>query len=286
MGYQDIFTIVSQAIQTSLNGQSSIFLGTGLSLWGIFATILILFFGVEWLFSPGSMTGSRVVRLIIQLLICKTVLLFYVTPIFGQSFTGVVINEANYITNTLGQKHYDQLDQAVTTLQTEIPDPSVYQIKDGIIYVTINLFAYFVKAMAFFLASFGFIVQAILLMFGPLFIPFYIVPSLDFLAWNWFKAFLAYSFYGVLGNAYAYVYSSIVIAMFQQIGTMLLQPNTGTLQAIGGLLFLSLIGIAGFFLIPSLVAHIFSGQSGADASGLAAGAAAGATVSAIKTATA
>lgn len=281
MGYNDIFTLVSQAIQQSLNGQASIFQGTGLSLWSIFATIIVLFFGIEWIFSPGSMTGSRVVRLIIQLLICKTVLLFYATPIFGQSFTGLVMNEANYITNTLGQKHYDQLDQAVTNLQTVVPDVSGFDVKDAAIYLTIEGFAYFVKALAFFMASFGFIVQGILLLFGPLFIPFYIVPQLDFLAWNWFKAFLAYSFYGVIGNAYAYVYSSIVIAMFKQIGTMLQQPNSGTLQAIGGLMFLSLIGVAGFLLIPSIVSHIFGGQSGADASGALVGAAAGAATSAV-----
>lgn len=286
MNYQDIFTLVSQAIQQSLNGQASIFLGTGLSLWGIFATVLILFFGIEWLFSPGSMSGSRVVRLIIQLLICKTVLMFYTTPIFGQSFTGVVMNEANYITNTLGQKHYDQLDQAINDLQAVLPDPPGYAVKDAIIYVIINFFAYSVKALAFFMASFGFIVQAILILFGPLFIPFFIVPQLDFLAWNWFKAFLAYSFYGVIGNAYAYVYSSIVIAMFKQIGTMILQPNSGTLQAIGGLIFLSLLGIAGFLLIPSIVSHIFGGQSGSDASGLAVGAVAGAATKAVAAAAA
>ena len=265
MGYQDIFSIITNAIQQALGGKSTMFLSNGISLWGIFATIIVLFFGVEWMYSPSTMNGSRVVRLIIQLLICKTVLLFYVTPIYGASFTGVVINEANYITNTIGAANYDQLASAVVTVEQNTPSPTWGDIKGTAVLIVVVLFAEIVKALVFVMAAFGFIVQAILILLGPLFIPFYIVPSLDFLAWNWFKAFLQYSFFGVMGNAYAYIYTLIATALLQQITQFVANPNMDIYTAIGGLLVLMVLGIAGIIMIPMLVSHLFSGQSGASA---------------------
>lgn len=263
MGYQDIFALITNAIQQALTGKSTMFLGTGIGLWGIFATIIVLFFGVEWLFSPSTMNGSRVVRLIIQLLICKTVLVFYVTPIYGASFTGVIINEANYVTNTIGNANYDQLATAVVTVEQNTPSPTWGDIKGAAVFVIVVLFAEIIKALVFTMAAFGFIVQAILILLGPLFLPFYIVPQLDFLAWNWFKAFLQYSFFGVMGNAYAYIYTLIATAMFQQISAFVQNPNTDIYTAIGGLLVLLILGLFGIIMIPMLVSHLFSGQSGA-----------------------
>ena len=263
MGYQDIFSIITNAIQQALGGKSTMFLANGISLWGIFATIIVLFFGVEWMFSPSSMNGSRVVRLIIQLLICKTVLLFYVTPIYGASFTGVVINEANYITNTIGAANYDQLASAVVTVEQNTPSPTWGDIKGTMVLIIVVLFAEIIKALVFVMAAFGFIVQAILILLGPLFIPFYVVPTLDFLAWNWFKAFLQYSFFGVMGNAYAYIYTLIATALLQQITQFVSNPSMDIYTALGGLLVLMLLGLFGIIMIPMLVSHLFSGQSGA-----------------------
>jgi TrbL/VirB6 plasmid conjugal transfer protein len=265
MGNIDIFALVTQAIQQALSGKTSLFLGVGISLWGSFATLIILFFGAEWMFAPSAMNGARVMKLVLQLIICKAILVFYVTPILGQSFTGLIVNEATYITNQIGQVNYDLVDTATTQLIGHVPQPALTDIKGILVFTIISSLAGLVKAIVFFVGSFGFIVQAILLLLGPLFIPFYIVPQLDFLAWNWFKAFLQYSFYGVLGNAYAYVYTIIVSALYQQIGAYLQNTGSDAWTIMGGLLWLVIMGIAGAFLVPTLVAHLFGGQSGSGA---------------------
>lgn len=281
MGYRDVFSLVQSAITQALSGANVQFLPVGMTLWGIFATLIVLFFGIEWMFSPSSMTGSRAVRLIIQLLLCKTVLIFYVTPIFGASFTGVIMNEANWITNTIGQANYDNLAAQTTLLTTSIPQGGLTDMSGSMIFVLCVGIAELIKALIFCIACFGFIVQAILLLLGPLFIPFYVVPQLDFLAWNWFKAFLQYSFYGVIANAYAYILGIVAIAMEQQIVQFIQQPGANTFTAIGGLFVVLLLAIFGVFEIPSIVSHLFSGQSGSGGGGAIA---AGAAVTAAKVA--
>jgi len=271
MGYQDIFTLITNAIQHALGDSSALleFRNTGITLWGIFASIIVMFFGVDWAFSPSSINGARVIRLIMQLLICKTILLLYVTPLYGSdSFTGIIIKEANYITNTLGQANYDQIAAGAATLDAAIPETSPLSPKSAIIWCTVVILAALINALVFVMAAFGFIVQAILLLLGPLFIPFYIVPTLDFLAWNWFKSFLQYSMYGVIGNAFAYIYTLVAVAMFQQIVTFLMQPNSDAAAAITGLFVLLILGIVGVLQIPSIVSHLFSGQSGANPGGM------------------
>jgi hypothetical protein len=277
MGYQDIFSLVQDAITKALSGGSVQFLPIGLSLWGIFATVIVLFFGIEWMFSPSSMSGSRVVRLIIQLLICKTVLLCYLVPIIGgYSFTGVIMGEANWITNTIGQANYDALSLQTTALTIAVPAGSVANFNESLVFILCVGTAELIKALIFCIASFGFIVQAILLLLGPLFIPFYIVPQLDFLAWNWFKTFLQYSFYGVIGNAYAYILGIVAVAMEQQIVTFIQQPGNDVFTAIGGLFVVLLLAVFGVFQIPSIVSHLFTGASGS-AGGAAVAAAAATT---------
>ena len=45
------------------------------------------------------------------------------------------------------------------------------------------------------------IALAILMILGPLFIPFLVIEPLSFLFWGWFKALWTYSLYGALAAA-------------------------------------------------------------------------------------
>ena len=59
--------------------------------------------------------------------------------------------------------------------------------------------------------AFGIIATAVCVLLGPIFIPFFIVPQLDWLFWGWFKCFLQYSFYHQLSpSAVVYIIGNIL----------------------------------------------------------------------------
>src|SRR5258706_7341553 len=48
-------------------------------------------------------------------------------------------------------------------------------------------------------------------MLGPVFIPFFIVPHMEWLFWGWLKALVQYAFYPVVANAFLFVFGNLLI---------------------------------------------------------------------------
>ena len=59
---------------------------------------------------------------------------------------------------------------------------------------------------------------AILIILGPIFIPFLVFDPLSFLFWGWFRAMLTYSFYAVIAGAVLRVFSAVGIAYITSLG--------------------------------------------------------------------
>ena len=96
---------------------------------------------------------------------------------------------------------------------------------------------------------------------GPIFIPFFIVPQLEWIFWGWFKAFIQYAFYQVIAAAVVFIIANLIL------GTMNLQPNgtistTQLLEFFPVLFITFLAAIYALLKIPTLTNHIFSGTSG------------------------
>jgi hypothetical protein len=108
--------------------------------------------------------------------------------------------------------------------------------------------------------AFGLIASAVCALLGPLFVPFFIVPKLDWLFWGWFKAFIQYSFVPVVAIAFLMVFERFV---FRYVTTL---PPTIT-QAEYGIYGLQAMAVVitfctGIVLVPSLTTSIFSGHGG------------------------
>ena len=114
--------------------------------------------------------------------------------------------------------------------------------------------------------AFGYIAAAIAVLLGPIFIPFFIVPKMEWLFWGWFKALLQYAFYPVVANAYIFVFGQLLIHFVDSHPP----PYDGATLAVLflPLLFLLIAFTWGVLLIPSLVNSLFTGRSG-ESTGLA-----------------
>jgi type IV secretory pathway VirB6-like protein len=96
---------------------------------------------------------------------------------------------------------------------------------------------------------------------GPIFVPFFIVPKLEWLFWGWFKAFIQYAFHQVIAAAVVYIIGNLIL------GILDLEP-TGTISVVQlmeafPVLFITfLAAIYALLKIPALTNHVFSGTSG------------------------
>jgi hypothetical protein len=104
------------------------------------------------------------------------------------------------------------------------------------------------------------IASAVCVLVGPLFVPFFIVPTLDWLFWGWLKAFLQYSFTLVIANAFIFVFERFLSRYLQTLPTGL-RLEEQLLYGVHAVMILVTFTV-GVLLVPSLTSSIFSGRSG------------------------
>jgi type IV secretory pathway VirB6-like protein len=94
---------------------------------------------------------------------------------------------------------------------------------------------------------------------GPVFIPWFIVPKMDWLFWGWLKAFIGFSFYQVVAAAFIFAFSKVLTGMFQAIGNISI---SNALTILPALLITLFVCIYGLVKIPELTSAILSGRTG------------------------
>ena len=93
-----------------------------------------------------------------------------------------------------------------------------------------------------------------------LFVPFFIVPKLDWLFWSWLKAFIQYSFIPVVAIAFLMVFERFIFRYVTTLPPTITEAEYGVyaLQAVAVIVTFC----TGILLVPSLTTAIFSGQGG------------------------
>ena len=118
-------------------------------------------------------------------------------------------------------------------------------------------------AAVFTVIAFGYVAAAIAVLLGPIFIPFFIVPDMEWLFWGWLKSLIQYAFYPVVANAYVFVFGNLLIHFIDSHPP----PYDGaTMLLFFFPLVLLLVAFTyGILKIPSLVNSLFTGRSGESA---------------------
>jgi len=270
---QDPLTSIEDGIRALMTSKLDLFVGMGLNLFRGFATILIVWFGIQSALSSAEggegFNFTRFTRLLLVIAFCFAMVKYYSSPIpgIGQSFPDLVMQEASSLSNSIGMEQGRLVETKVTEVEQGMEQPSSFSFHETLTFVVLYVILATIQAVVLMIIGFGLIAQAVLLLVGPIFIPFFIVPKMDWLFWGWFKAFLQYSFYQVIASAFVYIFAKLLLAFFA--------VDTGGLSvdqwmtAFPAMLIFLLIAIYGLLKIPTLTNHLFSGAAGAD-SGLAA----------------
>ncbi|MEQ1574291.1 MAG: type IV secretion system protein [Vicinamibacterales bacterium] len=260
----NLLPTVQQAISNLLTVYEPEFLRFGYSLFLAFATIIISWQGIRMMLA-GDGLGDQMFQFAKLLLIVAfgyAMIAFYEAPIpgFGVSFSNLITDQAFHFQSVLEARAFDNIYHHFDELSDHFMQPDAWSILANLIYWTVLLLIAVAKALALAVIAFGLIASAVCGLLGPIFVPFFIVPKLDFLFWGWLKSFIQYSFIPVVAIAFLMIFEQFV---FRYVTTL---PPTITSAEYGiyGLQAVAVIGTfcVGMVLVPSLTNSIFTGSSG------------------------
>ena len=89
------------------------------------------------------------------------------------------------------------------------------------------------KAVSLGVVAFGLIATAVCALLGPIFVPFFIVPKLDWLFWGWLKSFIQYSFIPVVAVAFLMIFEQFVFRYVTTLPPTITAAGVRDLRAAG-----------------------------------------------------
>jgi hypothetical protein len=255
---------VQQAITNLLTTYEPEFLRFGHSLFLSFAVILISWQGVRMMFSRDGLNDQMFdfAKLLLFVAFGYSFIAFYESPLpgIGVSFSNLITDQTAHFQSVLEARAFDNIYQHFDELADHFLQPDAWSILANLIYWSVLLLIALAKALSLAVIAFGLIASAVCGLLGPIFVPFFIVPKLDWLFWGWLKAFIQYSFIPVVAIAFLMIFERFV---FRYVTTL---PPTITSADYGvyGLQAAAVVGAfcVGIILVPSMTNSIFSGSSG------------------------
>lgn len=266
----DLFAFLTQL----MTQHADMFESLGQNMFRSFAVILIAWYGIKGaLAAAGGGHGplfnfDQFAGLLLTISFGYAMITFYSRPIpgFGVSFYHLIIDQGTVLANQMNHATVQEVWDRLNNLYWGMESPGLtlaLNAMEIIRYAVVVCCVIAAEAAMFIVIAFGYIAAAIAVLLGPIFIPFFIVPHMEWLFWGWLKSLIQYSFYPVVANAYLYVFGSLLIHLADSHPP----PYDGaTLLILFVPLVVMLVAFTyGLLKIPSLVNSLFTGRSGESA---------------------
>jgi hypothetical protein len=263
----DYLQFVFQAIRQLLTNNIGFFDVMGQNLFRSFATILIVWYGIKSALAAASGRSpfhfDNFASLLLTISFGFAMVNCYSNPIpgVGTSFHSLVTDEAQFLSGKIDQAQLQTVIAQIADFEIRMDSPTWGDILGTAIYVIVSILLAAAQAVAIVIIAYGFIATAVCVLVGPIFIPFFIVPKLEWLFWGWFRCFLQYAFYQVIAAAVVFVIGNLIV------GALRLPPpgTLSTVQLLAWFPVLFITFLASIYVllkVPALTNHIFSGTAG------------------------
>jgi hypothetical protein len=263
----DFLQYVFQAINTLLTQNLDFFDAMGQNLFRMFATILLVWYGVKS--ALGAAGGKHPFQfdnfasLLLTISFGFAMVNYYSTPIpgVGTSFHNLVTDEAQFLSRRIDEAQLQNVVTQIADFETRMDSPTWGDVLGTAIYVIVIILLAAAQAVSVVVVAYGFIASAVCVLVGPIFVPFFIVPKMEWLFWGWFRCFIQYAFYQVVAAAAVFIISNLIL------GTLRLPPAgvLSTVQLLAWFPVLLITFLASIYVllkVPALTNHIFSGTAG------------------------
>jgi TrbL/VirB6 plasmid conjugal transfer protein len=262
MGQLNSITTFITQLLTQHVGQ---FAFLGQSMFLSFATIMIVWFGAKAALSSADRGAGfqfgNFAGLVMMIAFGFAMTQYYATPIpgLGRSFYHLITDQTAYLSSLIAGTQLQNATNAISQYEGQIQSPGLTDFSGSIAYILDLAILALWEAVAIIITAYGFVAQAICVLVGPVFIPFFIVPKLEWLFWGWLKCFMQYAFYQVIAAATIFVMGNLVIYVLTQ-PPFLPIPDPASLLTLLIVVFLG--GVYALLKVPTLTSHVFSGTSG------------------------
>jgi len=265
----DPFASITAAVLDLLMRDGDLFLRLGTNLFRGLAIILIAWFGIRTALSSteggAGLPLGPFVSLILTIAIGFTMITYYRAPIpgIGLSFTQLLTDQPIYLARQLEVTQVQRLSDRLNDLYLALEQPSLLNASALVGYFLVALAVTAARVVLLAVIAFGLVATGVAVMVGPVFIPFFLVPHLEWVFWGWFKSLIQYAFYQVIAQAFVFVFGSFLINFLDAFPP----PYTIDRLLVGGfhLIFLLFAFTYGLLKVPSLTNSLFSGSAGQSA---------------------
>ncbi len=264
MGNQGLFVQITQATIDLITNHMDVFVGAGQRMFTVFATLLVIWEGLQVALG-GVVHANRFAALVLAIAIDGAMIRFYDQPFPGtaSSFHKFVTDTGADLASQIEERSEEDVGTKIANATEVIVVPaglSVFEVSPVVYYYASIFIMSAAQVVLLSIIAFGFVAAGCIVLVGPVFIPFFIVPRMDWIFWGWLKSLIQYSFYPVIANAFVYVYGQIWLNFFNRNG----YPDS--LEKLAGMfiqiVILSITFVWGILQVPKLVSNIFAGQSG------------------------
>ena len=263
-------------------------LAAGENIWDGLAAVIIVWTGVRIALSGGGFAGWDIVRLITALMVPRTILFYYDTPLptGGMTLPEAIIGMGAWVADLVAQDTFSStwewLGDFITRAWSETVASSgqfgltwifgAFASGGNVIAgVALLVLTVFMAVVSLLLVIIGYaqviwaqFAIAIAVVLGPIFVPFLLFEPLAFLFWGWLRTLLTYSLYSAVAACVMRVFFGAVQAASDGIWNNLTPDWTAlgaALMWVVSYLVLAVAGILAAFKIPDLASSLVSGSS-------------------------
>jgi TrbL/VirB6 plasmid conjugal transfer protein len=269
----DYLQFIFQAIGNLLTENLGFFDTTGQNLFRTFATILVVWYGVK---SALAAAGGKhpfqfdnFASFLLTVSFGFAMVNYYSAPIpgMGTSFHNLVTNESQFLANKINQTELQTVIEHVNDFEARMDAPGVTDLLGTLLYAVVIILLAAAQAVAIVVIAYGFVASAVCVLLGPVFIPFFIVPKLEWLFWGWLRCFVQYAFYQVIAAAVVFIVGNLILDILglQPVGAI---STVQLIEEFPVLLITFLASIYVLLKVPALTNHIFSGTAGGSSAAL------------------
>ena len=249
---RDFKTFLDTALESLTAAAGGEIFTLGNQMFGGLALIVIVLSGLKIAFG-GGLQPWELMRTVIGIWIPWVMLQFYVTNIPGMiyDFPHMIVAGGNWINLLLVDDSVSSVQEELTKLFNDLSAAQDAAVESGdlldvltsgfqaamteitafIVVIFMALMMLILSAVTYAQVIWAQIALSILIIVGPVFIPFLVFDPLSFLFWGWFRAMITYSLYAVIAGAVLRVFSAVGIAFITSMGSANL--NFSSLMDVG-----------------------------------------------------
>ena len=236
----DFKTFLDTALESLTVAAGGELFTLGNQMFGGLALIVIVLSGLKIAFG-GGLQPWELMRTVIGIWIPWVMLQFYVTNIPGMvyNFPHMIVAGGNWINALLVDDSVSSVQLELTRLFKDLSAAQDAAVESGdlidvltagfqaamteitafIVVLFMALMMLVLSAVTYAQVIWAQIALSILIIVGPVFIPFLVFDPLSFLFWGWFRAMITYSLYAVIAGAVLRVFSAVGIAFITSMGS-------------------------------------------------------------------